>query len=73
MLEDGTYEVIVIDAEPGAEHGSVALELAVAAGSHKGELIAITAIGLGRDPLDLLAVPATVVVADGAPMLTLEG
>ena len=73
MLEDGTYEAIVIDAEPGTEANSVVLELAVAAGPHKGELVTITANGLSRDPLDLLAVPATIVVKGGVPTLTLEG
>lgn len=73
MLEDGTYEAIVISAEPGAEAGWVVLELAVAAGPHKGELVTITAKGLSRDPLDLLAVPATIVVSAGTPSLTLEG
>ncbi len=73
MLEDGTYEAIVIDADHGAEPESVALELAIAAGDRKGELVAITALGLHRDPLDLLAVPATIVVAAGVPSITLEG
>ena len=73
MLEDGTYEAIVIDADHGAAAESVALELAIAAGEHKGELVTITALGLRRDPLDLLAVPATIVVVAGVPSLTLEG
>ncbi len=73
MLEDGTYDAIVVDAEGGIDGGSVVLELAIAAGRHKGELVPVTATGLGRDPLDLLAVPATLVVADGVPTVTLEG
>lgn len=73
MLEDGTYEAIVVDADDGTDAGSVVVELAIAAGARKGELVSITAAGLGRDPLDLLAVPATIVVTDGSPTLTLEG
>jgi hypothetical protein len=73
VLEDGTYDAIVVDADEGAEAGSALLELAIAAGPRKGELVAVTATGLGRDPLDLLAVPATIVVADGVPSVTLEG
>ena len=73
MLEDGTYDVVVVDADEGAEAGSVSLDLAVLAGPHKGELVTLTAAGLGRDPLDLLAVPATLVVTDGRPLVTLEG
>ena len=73
MLEDGTYDAIVVDADGGADAGSVVLELAIAAGPRKGELVPITATGLTRDPLDLLAVPATIVVVDGVPTVTLEG
>ncbi len=74
MLEDGTYDVMVLDATPDdAEAGAIHLELAVIAGPHKGEVLAMTARGLGGDALDLLALPGTVVVADGVPDLTLEG
>ena len=73
-IEDGTFEVVVVDAEPvDGDDASVRLELAILAGPRKGELLTVTAAGLGRDALDLLAVPATVVVVDGAPQLTLEG
>jgi len=73
VLEDGTYEAIVVDADDGTEAGSVVLELAVATGSHKGEIVTVIASGLHREALDLLAVPATIVVADGAPAVNLEG
>ena len=74
VLADGTYEVLVVDAEPvDAEIGTVRVELTVISGPAKGDVFAITAQGLGRDPLDLLAVPGTVVVRDGAPHLTLDG
>lgn len=72
VLEDGTYDVVVVDAEAG-DGGGIALELTVLAGAHKGELVQITAIGIGRDPLDLLAVPATLVVTNGQPRVQLEG
>ncbi|CAN5799148.1 hypothetical protein BH10ACT1_BH10ACT1_11130 [soil metagenome] len=73
MLTDGTYEAIVVDAEAGDAPGTIAIELAIAAGPRRGELTSITVGGLDRDPLDLLAVPATIVVAHGRPTLTLEG
>lgn len=73
MLEDGTYDAIVVDADPGAEAGTITVELAIAAGPHKGEVVSISMAAGERDPLDLLAVPATIVVADGRPSLTLEG
>lgn len=75
MLDDGTYDAIVVDAEPGDGHGSIRLELAIASGPHKGEVIAITAADpayASTDPLELLAVPATIVVAGGEPVVTLE-
>lgn len=71
VLEDGTYDVLVVDAE--ATEGGIRLDLTVVAGPHKGEVITLGARGLHRDPLDLLGVPGTVVVAEGRPRLTLEG
>ena len=85
MLPDGRYDVIVVDAEEagdaegaGIAHGpnqpdSVRLELAILAGDHKGEMVAVTATGLGRDPLDLLAEPATLTVVEGRPSVDLDG
>ena len=81
MLSDGTYDVLVVDAElvdddPGSHDGGpegIRVDLTILAGPHKGELVTMTAHGLDRDPLDLLAVPGTVVVTDGEPHLTLEG
>lgn len=72
MLADGTYDAVVVDAND-AGGGSVALDLAVLAGPHKGEMVTVHATGLRRDPLDLLAVPATLTVADGRPTVALEG
>lgn len=73
MLEDGSYDVVVVDAAEGVDPGDVGLELAVLAGPHKGEVVKITATGLGRDPLDLLGLPGTLVVAGGVPRVGLEG
>ena len=77
MLPDGTYDVFVVDAEGATDTsigpGGVALELTVLAGDHKGELVRVTAVGIDRDPLDLLGVPGTLVVTDGTPVVHLEG
>lgn len=73
MLEDGTYEAVVVDADEGPQTGTVRLELAVLVGPHKGELVTVIAADLGRDPLDTLAVPATLVVSNGQPHVHLEG
>lgn len=74
MLEDGTYEVLVVDAE-GLDDppGAIRLDLTIISGPSKGEVFPLTAVGLDRDPLDLLAEPGTVTVVDGAPRLVLEG
>lgn len=73
VLEDGTYDVVVVDADDGGAPGSVRLDLAVLAGAHKGELVTVNAADLGRDPIDVLAAPGTLVVADGEPTVVLEG
>ncbi|MFN8016742.1 MAG: hypothetical protein U0P45_01325 [Acidimicrobiales bacterium] len=71
-LPDGTYEVLVVDAEPADEPGAVRVEVTLIAGPHKGEVVALVATGLGGDPLDLLAAPGTVTVAGGVPRLALD-
>jgi hypothetical protein len=78
VLDDGTYDVMVVDATEaegpiGSAGPAILVDLTVLGGPHKGELITITAAGLERDPLDLLAVPGTLVVESGRPQLTLEG
>jgi hypothetical protein len=72
MLDDGTYDALVVDAAE-ADDGGLELELTVLTGDHKGELVTVRATGLERDPLDLLAVPATLVVQGGQPKVRLEG
>lgn len=71
MLDDGTYDAMVVDASDDA--GVVVLELAVLTGPHKGDVVTVRADGLEQDPLELLAVPATLTVAGGEPTVQLEG
>ncbi|MEO6989644.1 MAG: hypothetical protein ABI239_13475 [Aquihabitans sp.] len=72
MLEDGTYDAIVVDANDGPSNDVVSLELAVTSGPHRGQVITINASGLNRDPIELLAVPATITVLDGKPVVQLD-
>ncbi|MCU1452186.1 MAG: hypothetical protein JWN46_332 [Acidimicrobiales bacterium] len=72
MLADGTYDALVVDATAD-DAGGIALDLTILAGEHKGELVTVHAAGLDRDPLDLLALPATMTVVDGEPSVALEG
>lgn len=74
MLDDGRYDVFVVDAVAAAGDADVVLlELAVLAGARKGEVVAVSAQGLGRDPIDLLGAPGTLTVTAGEPSVDLEG
>jgi hypothetical protein len=73
VLDDGTYDALVVDATPRDE-GGLSIELTIVAGAAKGEVVTVVAQRLAGDPdpLDLLGIPATLTVADGAPSLRLE-
>ena len=73
MLADGTYDVIVVDAAaiPDAQD-ELRLDLTILAGEHKGEVVPMRASGLGVDELDVLGVPGTLTVRDGAPSIVLD-
>jgi hypothetical protein len=66
VLDDGTYDALVVDATH-REGGGISIDLTLVAGPAKGEVVTVLAQGLAADPLDLLGVPATLTVADGAP------
>lgn len=73
MLADGIYDVLVVDAEALDDPpGAIRVELTILAGAAKGEVVALTAVGLDRDPLDLLAEPGTMTVTDGEPHFALD-
>ena len=71
VLADGRYDALVVDATRTGD--TVHVELTIVAGEHKGEVVTVAAVGLRRDELDLLGVPATITVAGGRPELRLEG
>jgi len=71
QLEDGEYPAFVIDVDDTAD-GSRTLELTILSGEHKGEVVTITAVGLAGDYVDLIGMPATIVVADGRPSVTID-
>lgn len=76
LLADGTYDVIVVDADevasgPG-EPTAVSLDLTILAGDAKGEIVSVRAVGLPGDPILLLGVPGTLTVTDGVPSVQLE-
>lgn len=71
VIEDGHYEALVVDVD-GDDSGA-RIELTIVAGPHKGEVVAVRAAGLRRDPVDLLGLPATLTVAGGRPHIRLHG
>jgi hypothetical protein len=71
VLGDGTYDAIVVDVSSG-EGGAVAVDLAIAAGEHRGDVVRVVEQAHDGDPIELLGVPATLTVVDGEPSVTFE-
>jgi len=71
VLEDGTYDALVFDAE-ARDEGGVAVELTILAGEHKGEVVSVVSEAWTGDALDLLGIPATITVVGGQPTVTFE-
>jgi hypothetical protein len=70
VLTDGTYDAIVVDAE--RVEAGVRLELAITTGLHKGEVVAVRASHVTMDPVDVLGIPARIVVTNNTPRVELE-
>lgn len=71
VLTDGRYDVLIVDARTD-DDGSVHVELTVTSGPHKGDVVHLQGRFPGKDELDLLAAPATLVVSEGRPTVTLD-
>ncbi|MFN8053163.1 MAG: hypothetical protein U0Q22_17095 [Acidimicrobiales bacterium] len=73
-VPDGTYEVFIIDATPDpADDGKVTgIDITVVTGPNKGEAFALAADGLVGSDIDLIGMPATLVVTGGVPTVTLD-
>lgn len=74
VLSDGTYDAFVLDAEPVPDGGAgdVEVELTITSGPSKGAVVSVRGRIDDGDPLDLLGIPATLVVEDGTPRLRLD-
>lgn len=73
MLDDGTYDVIVVDADTLPEPpDGLRLDVTILDGAHKGEVVSLQAVGLGVRELDALGMPGTLTVADGGPSIVLD-
>jgi hypothetical protein len=71
-LDDGTYEVFVLEVFPAPPRAGLQIELALVSGSRKGEVVRVRAEGLRRDPVDLLGLPGTLTVTNGEPDLRFD-
>lgn len=70
VLEDGSYDVVVVDVT--RHDDAVSVELTILAGAHKGEVVSVRAHELAGDETDLLGLPGTLDVEDGVPRFTVE-
>ena len=68
VLDDGIYDVLVIDARED-DDSVVHLDLTVVSGSEKGNVVRLSGPRGERDATDLLGLPATLHVVDGVPRL----
>jgi hypothetical protein len=50
----------------------VHFELAIVAGPHKGEVVMLRATGITRDAIDMLGLPATLIVEEGRPRIVFD-
>lgn len=70
-LDDGTYDAFIVDAKElekdFRDRGVLELEIAITSGPRKGDVVQVRAVGLDRDALDVLGLPATLTVENGAP------
>jgi hypothetical protein len=70
VLPDGRYDAFIVDVN--VEDDVATLELTILAGEHKGAVVSVSARGLGRGETDLIGMPATLVVEDGVPRVTVD-
>lgn len=73
MLPDGTCDASALDAHPvdGDRNGIVRVEITITAGTSEGAVLAVLGDVGAEEAIDLLGVPATLVVAGGEPRLVL--
>lgn len=73
MLDDGSYEGLVVDVtDADADAGGVALSIVVVAGAHKGDVVEVRASSRQGDAIDLLGMPCVLRVLDGQPAVVFD-
>jgi hypothetical protein len=63
-IEDGTHDGVVIDVDE-RDDDTIALDIALSRGAHKGEVVRVRTTRTERDALTWLGLPVVVIV-DGA-------
>ena len=71
-LDDGVYDVIVVDVDASRDDDDVRVELTIVSGPYKGAVIAVRAPAFEGEPVSLLGIPGTLVVEAGRPTVELE-
>lgn len=71
-IETGTYDGLVVDAED-VDANTIALEIALTSGAHKGATVRVRGPRGRRDSLSLLGLPATLDVRDDGIRVAIEG
>ena len=77
MLDDGTYDAIIVDVTRvedanDAMRAQISVELAITSGAYKGDVVALRAPAQGFDEVELLGLPATLIVEEGVPRVRFE-
>jgi hypothetical protein len=64
-LDDGRYDAFIVWAESRAD--GVAIECTITTGAHRGDVVDLVSPSFaGRDPLDIVGLPCTLVVEGDA-------
>jgi hypothetical protein len=71
VLDDGTYDAIVVDARAG-DDDVLDLELTITAGPRKGEIVTVHAQHLALTAVETLGLPADLIVRGGKPQLVIH-
>jgi hypothetical protein len=71
-LDDGAYDVFVVNADDEPSRHAMRVELTITTGPRKGEVVRLRVTHLGRDALSVLGLPGTLTVMQGRPSLTIE-
>jgi len=75
LLPDGSYDAFVVDViheTDGAGRLHTHVELTVVAGEHKGLVLQVATDASIGSFEDLVGLPATLLVADGTPSVTID-